>query len=57
MIILGYIIAGIGAVGLCSSVTMEIIKKEPIYMVFMKVSSGIMGIGGIILAITALSMI
>jgi hypothetical protein len=54
MIVLGYIIAGLGAVGLCGSVAMEVIKKEPVYMLLMKVSSGVLGIGGVLLGIAAL---
>jgi len=56
MIISGFVIAGLGALGLCGSVVMEIVKKEPIYMLLMKVSSGILGIGGIIIGIMALQM-
>ena len=50
----GWTIASLGAIGLCSSVIMEIIKKEPIYMLTMKLSAGILGIGGVLLGITAL---
>ena len=54
MIIFGWVIASLGTVGLCSSVLLEMKKHEPIYYQLMKVSSGIMGIGGIILAISSL---
>lgn len=54
MIILGYTIAALGALGLCGSVVMEIIKKEPVYMLLMKLSSGVLGIGGLLLGIAAL---
>ena len=54
MIILGYVIAGLGAMGLCGSVVMEVIKKEPVYMLLMKVSSGVLGVGGILIGVYAL---
>jgi len=57
MIILGYVIASLGAMGLCGSVVMEIIKKEPVYMLLMKVSSGTLGIGGILIGIYSLQVL
>jgi len=54
MIYFGWAIATIGAVGLCSSAVLEIIKHEPIYMTIAKISAGVLGIGGIILAIASL---
>ena len=54
MIIFGWTIATLGVTGLCASVVMEIIKKEPIYMLTMKLSAGILGVGGIVLAISVL---
>lgn len=54
MIILGWIIASMGVVGTVGAVVMEIIAQEPIYLLVMKLTSGLMGIGGIMLAIKAL---
>ena len=54
MIIFGWTIASLGAIGLCGSVVFEVIKREPIYLLTAKISTGILGIGGIILGIASL---
>lgn len=54
MVIFGWVVASMGAAGLVGSIVLEIIKKEPIYLLFAKVSMGIMAIGGIALGINAL---
>lgn len=54
MEIYGWVMASLGSTGLCGSVIMEIIRKEPIYMLTMKLSAGVLGIGGIVLAIASL---
>lgn len=54
MVIFGWVIATLGTVGLVSSVVLEVIKDEPIYMTLIKISAGILGIGGIILGTLAL---
>jgi len=55
MIYFGWTIATLGAIGLLGSVVLEIKKREPIYLLFAKISTGILGIGGIILAIGSMS--
>jgi len=52
--IFGWTIASFGAIGLLGSVVMEVIKKEPVYMLTMKLSAGVLGVGGIILATVSL---
>ncbi|KKL61190.1 hypothetical protein LCGC14_2197830, partial [marine sediment metagenome] len=37
------------------SVILEIIAKEPIYLLTAKISSGVLGVGGVLLAIAALT--
>ena len=54
MAIFGWIIAAIGTGGLVGSVILEVKTHEPIYMTFMKVSCGLLGIGGIIVGVAAL---
>jgi len=54
MIIFGWTVATIGVIGLCGSVILEIIKREPIYLLFSKISAGVLGLGGIILGIASL---
>lgn len=54
MIIFGWVLVTLGALGTISAVTLEIIKHEPIYMFLMKITCGIMGCGGIVLTIQAL---
>ena len=41
---------GIGSIGVVASVILEIKKKEPIYMLLMKIFPWFMAIGAIILA-------
>ncbi len=54
MEIFGWAIASFGTIGLCGSVVMEIIKKEPVYLLTCKISAGVLGIGGVILATLSL---
>ncbi len=54
MYVFGWIIVSLGTVSLTTSVVLELIKKEPIYLLFAKISAGVMGIGGILLAISLL---
>ena len=54
MVIFGWTIATLGVIGLVSSVVLEIIKKEPIYLVTCKISAGLIGVGGLIVGISAL---
>lgn len=54
MFIFGWSVATIGAIGLLVSAILEIRKREPIYMLSAKISSGVLGLGGIILAILVL---
>lgn len=49
MIIFGWIIATCGACGIISSVILEIMLGEPVFMLLSKISMGIMAVGGIIL--------
>ena len=55
MIIFGWIIVTIGAVGTAGAVALELKFKEPWLMLLMKITSGIMGVGGLILAIATLT--
>ena len=55
MRIFGWVIASIGAIGLCGSVALEITLNEPVYMLFSKIGAGAMGIGGIILTVLTLA--
>lgn len=54
MLVFGWSIAALGAMGLATSVVLELIKREPIYMTIAKISAGIFGLGGVILAISVL---
>jgi len=54
MLIFGWAIVTVAVVGLCSSVVLEIKKHEPLYMTTAKISAGLLGIGGVILAIASL---
>ena len=54
MLIFGWTIATIGVGGLVSSVVLEIIKHEPIYMLTSKISMGLVGIGGLIVGLVSL---
>ena len=49
--VMGWIIAGLGAVGLFTSGLMEILVHEPIYLLTAKISSGITGIGGLVVGL------
>ncbi len=48
MIVAGVTLLAIGAVALVGSVGMEIWKKEPVYMIIMKISAGLLAIGAIV---------
>lgn len=54
MVIFGWILVTIGALGTTAAVILEIREKHPIYMHLMKITGGILGCGGIILAINSL---
>ena len=54
MIILGWILATLGTVGTLAAVGMEIISNEPIYLLMMKLTTGTLGVGGILLAVKSL---
>ena len=55
MIIFGWILVTLGVLGTASAVGLELKFKHPIWMLVMKITSGIMGCGGLILAIQALT--
>ncbi len=54
MIVFGWILAALGVMGTLGAVGMEIISREPVYLLMMKVTTGTLGVGGIILAVKAL---
>jgi hypothetical protein len=54
MIVLGWVIATVGTIGLVGSVILEIIKQEPIYLLTAKISIGVLGIGGVLIGIASL---
>lgn len=54
MVIFGWVIATLGTAGLVASVVLEIVKKEPIYLLTAKISAGIFGIGGVLIGIASL---
>ena len=54
MLIFGWCVATLGATGLVSSVVLEIMKREPVYLLTAKISAGIFGLGGVILALSVL---
>ena len=56
MIIFGWTIATLGVTGLVSSVILEIKMREPIYLLTAKISSGIIGIGGLIVGLSSLTL-
>jgi len=51
VIILGWILATLGTVGTLAAVGMEIVSNEPIYLLMMKLTTGTLGVGGILLAV------
>ena len=55
MQIFGWTLASIGTFGLAVAVIFEWRTNEPIYILASKVCTGIMGIGGVILAVLALT--
>ena len=48
MALAGLIIMGLGSFGVGGAVIMEIRKKEPIYMVLMKIFPWLIGLGGLL---------
>jgi len=50
MVVLGLSFLGIGSVGVVAAVILEIKKKDPVYMVLMKIFPWFMAIGAIMLA-------
>lgn len=53
MLIFGWTLVTLGVLGTASAVILELIKRDPIYMLIMKITCGIMGCGGIVLTIQA----
>jgi len=51
MIVAGVTLLAVAATALVGSVGMEIWKKEPVYMIIMKVSSGLLAVGAIVFEI------
>jgi hypothetical protein len=51
MIAFGWVVATLGTLGLVGSVILEVRSKEPIYLLTAKISAGIFGLGGVLLAI------
>ena len=54
MIIMGWVLASVGATGTVSAVILDIISREPVFMLMMKLTTGIFGVGGIIIGIKTL---
>lgn len=54
MIFFGWLIVTLGAVGLCSSMALEIMMGDPFLMLIAKSCLGAMAIGGTILGIESL---
>jgi len=52
MLLVGLILLGIGSVGVCAAVTLELRRREPIYRLLMKVFPWLFGIGAVITAIS-----
>ena len=50
----GIVIMAVGAVGTILAIAMEIQTAEPIYMIFMKVTAGLFGVGGGLMGLSAL---
>jgi len=53
MIFFGWFMVGLGIFGTVGAVIMEALAREPIYLLVMKITEGLMGCGGILLAIRA----
>ena len=51
MAITGITLLGIGAIGICAAVLLEIKYHEPIYLLMMKIMPLFFGIGGVLLGI------
>lgn len=54
MVALGFTIMTLGTAGLIASIVLEVIKKEPVFMLLMKISMGVMAVGGTLLGTHAL---
>ncbi len=55
MVIFGWVIVTLGTAGLVSSVILELVKKEPIYLLTAKISAGAFGVGGILIGVASLT--
>jgi len=42
----GIVLMAAGAVGIIFAVAMEIVTNEPVYLVLMKITAGLFGVGG-----------
>lgn len=51
MAIAGIILLGIGSVGICTAVALEIKYHEPVYKLMMKIFPWLVGIGGLLLGL------
>lgn len=49
LFVLGVVIASTGVVALITSVALEIVQQEPIWLLTAKISAGIFGLGGVIM--------
>jgi hypothetical protein len=49
VLLAGLVFIGIGSVGVTGAVVLEIIKKEPLYMLLMKIFPWFIGVGGILI--------
>ena len=54
MILSGIGLLGAGSVGIIIAVVMEIITAEPIYLILMKVTAGLFGVGGALIGLSSL---
>ena len=52
---LGWILVTVGAIGTVAAVAMEVKAREPIYLVIMKITTALFGIGGILIGLSGLS--
>lgn len=52
MPVAGWALIAVGSVGVWAAVGMEIWKKEPIYMVAMKVFPWVIGVGGVLVGLS-----
>lgn len=54
MLQIGFAVLAVGAVGTIFAVAMEIQTAEPLYMLIMKITAGLFGIGGGLMGLAAL---